>query len=61
MSAKNIYKVDSHTSANENNKHRVSPTENEVKMKLILIANNNPQKVKQFISCYKPYFFSFVD
>ncbi len=35
-----------------------SPTENEVS-ELILIANNNPQKVKQFIR-YKPYFFSFV-
>ncbi len=46
------------TSANENNEHRVSPTENEVN-ELILIANNNPQKVKQFTR-YKPYFFSFV-
>ena len=53
-----IYKVDSNTSANENNKHRVSPTENEVNQ-LVLIANNNPQKVKQFIR-YKPHFFSFV-
>ncbi len=52
MSAKKIYKVDSNTIANENNKHRVSPTENEVN-ELILIANNNPQKVKQFIR-YKP-------
>ncbi len=56
--AKNIYKVDSNTSANENNKHRVSPTENEVN-ELILIANINPQKVKQFIR-YEPYFVSFV-
>ena len=54
MSGEKIYKVDSNTSANENNKHRVSPTENEVN-ELILIANNNPQKVKQFIR-HKPYF-----
>ncbi len=51
MSGKKIYKVDSNTSANENNKHtyiyRVSPTENEVN-ELNLIANNNPQKLKQF-------------
>ena len=52
MSAKKIYKVDSNTSANENNKHKVSPTENEVN-ELILIANNHPQKVKQF-KRYKP-------
>ena len=51
MSGEKIYKVDSNTSANENNKHRVSPTENEVN-ELVLIANN-PQKVKQFIR-YKP-------
>ncbi len=47
MSAKKYIKV-TVTQVLTKTTNMVSPTENEVN-ELILIANNNPQKVKQFI------------